>query len=73
MGLSGQFHAPAALYAQERTTGSNWIGGWVDPNVGPDTEARGKFFASAEDRSSSVQSDTTLTELPQSKHAVKVS
>jgi hypothetical protein len=29
MGVSGQHHAPAALYSRERTLGTHSIGGWV--------------------------------------------
>jgi hypothetical protein len=42
-GVSGQRHAPAALYPRERTPGTNWTGGWVDFRAGLDTEARGKI------------------------------
>jgi hypothetical protein len=31
-GMSGQVHAPAALPPGERTSGTHWIGGWVDPS-----------------------------------------
>jgi hypothetical protein len=54
----------------ERTLGTHWTGGWVDPRASLDTEARGKIlFASAGDRtlivrSSSPKPDTILTELP---------
>jgi len=56
MGVSGQRHAPAALYPRERTPGTHWIGGWVGLRAGLDTEARGKSFASAGDRTLVVQS-----------------
>jgi hypothetical protein len=42
-GVSGQHHAPAALYPEERTAGTHWIGGWVDLRDGLDTEARGEI------------------------------
>jgi hypothetical protein len=42
MGVSGQRHAPAALYPQERTPDTHWTGGWVGPRAGLDTEASGK-------------------------------
>jgi hypothetical protein len=29
MGVSGQLHAPAALYPRERAPGTHWMGGWV--------------------------------------------
>jgi hypothetical protein len=32
MGVSGQRHAPAALYPGERTPGTHWIGGLHAPN-----------------------------------------
>jgi hypothetical protein len=42
MEVSGQRHAPAALYPRERTTGTHCTGGWVGPRAGLDTEVRGK-------------------------------
>jgi hypothetical protein len=36
MGVSGQRHAPAALYPGERTPGTHWIGHWVGPRAGLD-------------------------------------
>jgi hypothetical protein len=44
MGVSGQRHAPVALYPGERTPGTHCIGGWVGPIAGLDTEARGKIL-----------------------------
>jgi hypothetical protein len=44
MGVSGQRHAPAALYPRERTPGTHCTGGWVGPRAGLDTEARGKII-----------------------------
>jgi hypothetical protein len=35
MKVSGQLIAPAAL-SQEKSTGTHWIGGWVDPRAGLD-------------------------------------
>jgi hypothetical protein len=29
MGISGQRHAPAALYPQAKDPGTHWTGGWV--------------------------------------------
>jgi hypothetical protein len=46
-GVSGQRHAPAALYPRERAPGTHWTGGWVGLRAGLDTEARGKSFTSA--------------------------
>jgi hypothetical protein len=43
-GVSGQRHAPAALYPQERTTGTHWIGGWVGLRAGLDTEVNEKIL-----------------------------
>jgi hypothetical protein len=40
VGVSGQCHAPAELYPQERTSGINWIGGWLGLRDGLDTEPR---------------------------------
>jgi hypothetical protein len=42
-GVSGQRHAPAALYPWEGTPGTQWIRGWVSLIAGLDTEARGKI------------------------------
>jgi hypothetical protein len=39
MGVSGQRYAPTAL-----SPGYYWIGGWMGPRAGPDTEARGKIL-----------------------------
>jgi hypothetical protein len=44
MGVSGQRHAPTALYPRERTPGTHWTGGWVGPRAGLDTEAREKIL-----------------------------
>jgi hypothetical protein len=44
-GLSGQRHAPAALYPRERTPGTHCTGGWVGPRAGLDTEAGGKILS----------------------------
>jgi hypothetical protein len=43
MGVSGQRHAPAALYSRERTPDTHCTGGWVGLRAGLDTEARGKI------------------------------
>jgi hypothetical protein len=48
-GVSGQRHASAALYTRgkdpryplDRTPGTLWTGGWVDPRSGLGTEAKG--------------------------------
>jgi hypothetical protein len=40
----------------ERTPGTHCTGGWVGPRAGLDTEARGKVFTSAGDRTPVVQS-----------------
>jgi hypothetical protein len=37
MTVSGQRHAPAALYSLEMTPGTHWIGGWVGFRAGVDT------------------------------------
>jgi hypothetical protein len=44
MEMNGQHHAPAALNPGQRTPGTHWIEGWVDPRAGLDTEARGKII-----------------------------
>jgi hypothetical protein len=43
-GVSGQRHAPAALYPRERTLVTHWIGGWMGLRAGLDTEAREKIL-----------------------------
>jgi hypothetical protein len=40
MWVSGQLHAQAALPSGERTSGTNWIGGWLGPRAGLDTVAK---------------------------------
>jgi hypothetical protein len=35
---------PAALYPEERTPGTHWIGGWVGPRAGLDAGARRKIL-----------------------------
>jgi hypothetical protein len=42
--VSGQHHAPAALYPGERAPGTHCTGGWVGPRVGLDAEVRGKIL-----------------------------
>jgi hypothetical protein len=44
MGVSGQRHAPAALYPWGKGSGTHWIGGWVGPRAGLDAETRGKIL-----------------------------
>jgi hypothetical protein len=36
MGVSGQRHAPAALYPRGKDPRTHWIGGWVGPRAGLD-------------------------------------
>jgi hypothetical protein len=56
MGVSGQRHAPAALYPGERTPGTHCTGGWVGPRAGLDAEARReKSSAPVGDRTPIVQ------------------
>jgi hypothetical protein len=40
MGVSGQRHAPAALYPRGKDPGTHCIGGWVGPRADLDAEAR---------------------------------
>jgi hypothetical protein len=42
MGMSGQRHAPAALWPGERTPGTRGTGGWAGLRAGLDTEVREK-------------------------------
>jgi hypothetical protein len=45
MRVSGQRHAPAALYPRGKDpSGTHCTGGWVGPRAGLDTEARGKIL-----------------------------
>jgi hypothetical protein len=44
MGVSGQRHAPAALYPRGKDPGTHCTGGLVGPRAGLDTEAREKSF-----------------------------
>jgi hypothetical protein len=44
MGVSGQRHAPAALYPRGKDPRYHWIGGWVGPRVGLDAGARRKIL-----------------------------
>jgi hypothetical protein len=52
-GKSGQSHAPAALYTQERIPDIHWMGDWVGLSAGLDTNE--KSLASAGDRTPVVQ------------------
>jgi hypothetical protein len=45
MRVSGQRHAPAAIYPRERTPDTHWMGGWVGPRAGLNTQARGKILS----------------------------
>jgi hypothetical protein len=40
MGVSDQHHARPHFTSGERTPGTHWTGGWVDPRAGLDAEAR---------------------------------
>jgi hypothetical protein len=43
-GVSGQSHAPPALYPWERTPGTHCAGGWMGPRAVLDTEVREKIL-----------------------------
>jgi hypothetical protein len=45
MGVSGQRHAPAVLYPQERTPSIHCTGGWVGPRASLDIEGREKILS----------------------------
>jgi hypothetical protein len=45
MGVSGQRHAPAALYPRGKDPGTHCTGGWVGPRAGLDTDVRGKILS----------------------------
>jgi hypothetical protein len=44
-GVRGQRQAPDALYTREKDSGTHWIGGWVGPRAGLDTEVRGQILS----------------------------
>jgi hypothetical protein len=44
MGVSGQLHAPAAFYPQEKAYDTHRIEGWVSLSAGLDIEATGKIL-----------------------------
>jgi hypothetical protein len=44
MGVSGQRHAPAALYPLGKSPGTHWIGGWVGLRAGLDAGAGRKIL-----------------------------
>jgi hypothetical protein len=44
MGVSGQHHAPTALYPRGKDPGIHCTGGWVGPKAGLDTEVGGKIL-----------------------------
>jgi hypothetical protein len=44
-GVSGQRHAPAALYPRAKTPGTHCTGGWVGPREGLYTEVIGKILS----------------------------
>jgi hypothetical protein len=50
MGVSGQRHAPAAIYLGERTAGTHCTEGCVGLRAGLDTEARGKILCLCRDQ-----------------------
>jgi hypothetical protein len=61
---------PAALYTRERTTSIHRIGDWVGLRPGLDIATRGKNplpLPGSENRLSSLQTGTILTELPTSE------
>jgi hypothetical protein len=44
MGVSGQRHAPAALYPRGKDPGTHCVEGWVGPRAGLDAKDRGKIL-----------------------------
>jgi hypothetical protein len=54
-GVSGQCHAPIALYPRGRDPGTHWIGGCVGLRAVLDTGLEENSFASARDRNLVVQ------------------
>jgi hypothetical protein len=57
-GVSGQRHAPAALYTRRKNPGTHCTGGWVGPRAGLDTEIEEKSLASAGDLTSIARSSS---------------
>jgi hypothetical protein len=73
MGVSGQRHAPTALYTRGKDPGTHCTGGWVGPKAGLDSEVTVKILLplpgiepGSPGRPVRSQ-DTRLTELPVSK------
>jgi hypothetical protein len=66
-GVSGQRHAPAALYRGERTDCSHWVGDLVGLRVGLNKEVRGEIqcLCRGSNPSRLASSYTILTELLQ--------
>jgi hypothetical protein len=56
MGVSGQHHAPAALYPGERTPSIHWTGGWVGLRAGLDAKVRRKILCLCRGLNTVVQS-----------------
>jgi hypothetical protein len=54
--MSGHCHAEGSVSPPVNDPAMYWIGGWVDIKAGLVTEARGKYFVSASDRTPVVQS-----------------
>jgi hypothetical protein len=54
--VSGQHHAPAALYPRGKSPGTHCTGGWVGPRAGLDTEVRGKIICLCRGSNPAVQS-----------------
>jgi hypothetical protein len=50
IGMSGQFHAPAALPLRKEKHYIHWIGGWVDPGVGLDDVKKRRILPHAGNR-----------------------
>jgi hypothetical protein len=45
MGVNGQRHPAVAINPRKITPGTHWIGGWVAPRAGVDTEAKKEVFS----------------------------
>jgi hypothetical protein len=58
IGVSGQSHAPAALWPRGKGPGTHWTGGWVGPRAGVDTDVEEKSLASAGNRTSIARSSS---------------
>jgi hypothetical protein len=58
MGVSGQCHAPAALYPWGKDPRYHWIGGWLGLRAGLDAGARRKILCSCQGSKMHIELET---------------